>query len=175
MPITCRFIGSRGPWAPRHRACPFDPGRLGRARCLRAAPAGRVRSARMCWRPTGSMATTRRCRRWLPEPARPRSAGSGPMCAITGPLVARPAGGSLRLQPRRKGEPPRRHLKDFCGTLQADGYAVRAHRGGLLGDGPEPWPYRGVSCRYPAASPCAASYSSHANRQARLAACLPWR
>ena len=52
----------------------------------------------------------------------------------------RPAGDSsaaavwFAYSPDRQGEHPRRHLKEFCGTLQADGYAgfQRLYEGGQI-------------------------------------------
>lgn len=73
--------------ARRCRACPLDPGRLVGAPPSSCARSSR-RSAPMCSRPTSFTATTRRCRCWRLEPARPRPAGSGPMCAMTSPLPA---------------------------------------------------------------------------------------
>ena len=84
-----------------------------------------------------SMSTIRRCRCWLPEPARHGRRGCGPMCATSGNGAARRHGPALyRFSPDRKGIHPARHLAGFEGWMHADGYAgfEDLYRGGAIGE-----------------------------------------
>lgn len=78
----------------------------------------------MCSRPANYTATTRRCRCSRRATARPRRRACGPTCATIGRPATRPRRRSpFAHSPDRKGDHPQQHLKDFRGTLQADGYA----------------------------------------------------
>src|SRR5437016_8807453 len=150
MPITCRSIASRRftrvtvwSWSARRWPTGWAERRSCWSRWWKRCAATRSR-------PANCTPTTHRCQCWRRATARPRRGGCGrmfamivrqeirprPPCGLPIRRIAKastPSGtcGSsaarCKLMPKlvesSVGEHPERHLRKFCGTLQADAYA----------------------------------------------------
>ena len=126
----------------RHGTGPLDIGRLGRRREPDTGTAGRCAATICVGRGRNCTATTFRFRCWLQETAKRRRADCGPTFGMIGRRAARSAPAVwFAYSPDRKSEHPAEHLRNYRGTLQADGYAGfnrlyetgRDRRSGLLG------------------------------------------
>ncbi len=75
----------------------------------------------MCWPPSGSTATTRRCR--SSPRARPTTGRLWAYVRDDRPFGLRGAASLFHYSPDRRGEHPEQHLAGYAGILQADAYA----------------------------------------------------